>query len=1531
VLWFPFISALLAFAAFAIASAANAAPHPAMVLTAKWNGHALTVKGKLKQGSATSVDLYDGSGRLLGQAAVDAKHRFKLARTDLARPESLCTVQAEAGEATASVAVKGRPKVCAKTPSCQIISPLGSVHAAANTDVSFRGQAALNDPEAGPLKMEWDFGGGSMGQTVPGTTPTLYLRPTGTDAKVQFIRDNGRYRVRFMAWDKQQRFCEDSVEVVVGNPPDTDPGFGAALPAIQSMAQASQQSAPASGSQMQGKADDWVVLPYQDWTMQTASDAKTMPNITNPLGPPVTNINALVYQKARKPVIVDANTAALFYSSASNPVDPVGPDSINTTSQNWPVGAPLLQATVQKSDWFDSYVRPSDQADLLAPDYISFSYAGFLDGKLTTRPDEGFHNGTTVNTDHGRYMPGIDQPYQANVPQEFSGFDSQNNAFAARLLPVTDIDDAGRVNPNPLFRIEARNRNGTVTATDLAISSARDMRCRTCHLTGGIGSNPAYAKQGRGDPLVFHEPASDSLFDLEYSAIGNTAALHSNVGPYIDQMEMGNDGVFVLKNKQIHWDGPIGCANANSACHSSVMQTMPFGLPLPGAHHGGMLASTVHGIHADFFYSDEHKTDIARTSQLGVQDRGYGVPLGQDWSYWDPKTGSLPNTLFPVKDANGQVLPMEQNCLLCHGGLREQSYRDRMYTAGVTCYQCHGDVTAVTGGVSLAHPNPDGSGSHRPWIDAPDCGACHTGNANRGKSGTDGFYSAGVMKTAFDEADRSASPRQPDPANPDEIRFAVPVTSMKFGDTFPDPNGGPPRPVITKARLYRASKDVHGQVPCAACHGAAHGIWPMRDPNSNDNVTSLQLQGHTGPIAECQVCHTADSFAKSEDLDEGAKVVNALAGVLGGPHNMHPVYDPNWWKGSAEDDTPNTGSGRIKGGWHNDYAKKPGHTGEDQCAACHGNDHKGTRLSKTPVDREFVTAKGRKIKVAAGTPIGCDLCHSIEKSCTGSPAGGDCGHPSEKVASAPNRKPVITSASDTPAVFGDDYQHTVAATDPEGHPLTYSISQVEGATIDGNGVVRIPTAQIHGPHVHDRTYLTGVHNVVDPHVLDYYVTVSDDQGGQTTQLVRVIASCPQDLIYDMGGASCTGVTITSFISSTGLNPGDTFRYAVKAQQRSGQPLSYSLQGQPDGMTIDASGVVEWTPQAGQTGPASFTVIATGQRGAAQQRNTVTVCAPPLHWYGGCVDAVAITSKPFVNAVASGEAYHYRVIATDWNNLPLTFSLSGAPDGMTLSRIDDHSARIDWRAQSSSGNSTTVTYTVRAEDGQGGMAEQAEWISICVSPDIDYNGICQSPIQFPPQPQNMGAVGGDHFTYQAAATHLMGLPISYGLSSAPEGMTINPQTGQIDWVAVYNPDNPVVDITITATDNAVPPATAGQFFQLNVCEAGMRWDNGNCQGPVVIDPPPVLGVDAGAVFTYQVVARNTNGGPFTLSLMDAPDSMTIDANGVITYQAPTDLSNGDGFSYTVVATDGQGRQTMQGVNIVVCGLPTHWDNDAMSCQ
>ncbi|MEQ1530113.1 MAG: putative Ig domain-containing protein, partial [Methylococcales bacterium] len=1132
---------------------------------------------------------------------------------------------------------------------------------------------------------------------------------------------------------------------------------------------------------------------------------------------------------------------------------------------------------------------------------------------------------------------------------------------AAQMLPLTDIDDAGRVNPFPLFRIEAKDAgsNASTTATDIVVNAGRDLHCRECHLKGAIGANPDAPKSIRR-AIDYYEADGDSIFDQEYAAIRNITNLHQAGASCGDnlflQMQNGNANGHDTGNITAYSDGPTNCNS--SSCHTTAISRTPYKQSLrmtsDGQSMGSMgrpLSEDMHRYHGQLQYQDAGKKDVVRTDDARLKNRAKAFDPDQNW---DSKTSSMPNSLFPVKDANGKILPMEENCLKCHSGMREQCYRDRMYTAGVTCYQCHGDMLAVGNSFKKSRPGADGNSYRQPWLDEPDCASCHTGNANRGKTGANGFFSGGVMRTAFDEADRSATFRQADAFNPDQIRFAVPVTDMNIGDIFYTPTGGL-QPFTTKTPLFRVGKDNHGQVACGACHGAAHAIWPNRDPNANDNITALQLQGHSGPIAECSVCHSADSFAKFEDLDEGVKAADAKVGILGGPHNMHPVNDINWWKAAAGDSVDSTPTqpqrkGVIKGGWHNDYAKIAGRAGEDQCAACHGNDHLGTRLSKTPVDREFINEKGKKVKVKAGTPIGCNLCHTIAKSCTASPSGADCGKTSDRVAASTNLAPVITSTAPSQVLVGEDYRYELKANDPEGSQLSFQLVRNNLGVIDSSyldtltGVLRVPAEKI-----------AELSSYYDPayqaFLFDYQLLVRDNLGAQTAQSVKVALACPTGLIWDVGTYSCAKVAITSRSPVNGVTAEHEYGYQVIAKQSNGDPLTYSLSEQPEGMIINAdSGLIYWMPPAKPTDSVSFTITASNARGdSATQQVSLTACSAPMHWdesTGSCQGPVNIISTSSVYGVTAGNPYKYQVRANQQDNLPLTYSLTNAPAGMT---VDNKTGLINWLAQASV--TGPISFTIKASD-KAYTAQQEVSLTVCAAPELwDGGSACISPIQFTSTP-TWGVDVGQPYSYQVTATHAKGLPLTYSLADFPStsdqpmppkpaGMTIDPQSGLISWIAKIQPaeNGGYAYFAVIATDSN--GYSTPQTVQALICASGTNFSEalGYCRGDVrIASTQPVFGLDVGQTFTYQVTATDEKPAslPITYSLSGfSPESlaMTIEADtGLITWVAATELG-GQQISFTVTATDSQGQQEQQTSNLYVCAPPQHYIHspETQGCQ
>ncbi len=965
---------------------------------AQWSAkkHSLTITGKLSQAAqGAGVELYDVNGRLLGTPTLNNKGAFSLTLADEDLPVVPCGIRAASDNTETLKSVIGSPKSCLKAPTCSITTPLeDAAPLTVNQPAPFKAAVKSKDKGATIVSQEWDFASGAL-QTDP-------FRKSGPETTATFIRDNSTYRVRFVATDSKGRRCEDSVTVAVGTPP-TD------LPA-----KVSEQPAPKLGAELDGVKGDLVVLPAPEWSMQHLSDARVNPNLYSSFSPLDNTLRAYVYKKDLKPVLLSTDSISIQYSAASNPSDPVGASSINSTSQNWPLNSTFTEATIRKSDFWEPYsARPENEK---GAGYKSFPWMAIARwgsaSEPVPEPDQGYLQDKTIDfspttpLQPGSEMPGKANPYSVNTPKAMEAALSGKVGAAVRTLPVVDIDDKNRVNPFPLMRVQAIENGAVKATTDGVLTTGKDFKCRECHAKGGIAANPnaphtkdafwstAWVKwwiQKKPDVRTpapedildkpkFFDAASSNIEDQEHAAALNYTSLHDfydNMG-LLDSMLLG---MGLDDDNKTTVDSPVSCEQ----CHGSAMAFLMrdeawwqweqhnYTTPDFDADY----SPTMHRFHGMLQYkSATDHSDIKREAS-GRYERYTG-------------TGQNPLSLFPILDSEGKQLPMEDNCLKCHAGHREPLYRDRMYTAGVTCYDCHGDMLAVGQNAKKAQSRigADGNEYRVPWYDEPDCGSCHTGNSKDTEKTNSAYFSAGVMKRAFDDNDYTGVSRKVNLEDSDAARFAVrplfdlgvanPATGIKVGMTLYNPNSDEleqsERTMKVLAPVYREGKDSHGNVPCAACHGAAHEVWPNRDPNANDNVTALQLQGHTGTILECNVCHDKDSFKNEADLDGGAYSGDAIPGILGGPHNTHPINDPYWWNNSEGG----------KGGWHNEYAKKSGKNGEDQCAACHGADHKGTRLSKTPVERVFINAKAkgvkRKVVVPAGTPIGCNLCHSLEKS-----------------------------------------------------------------------------------------------------------------------------------------------------------------------------------------------------------------------------------------------------------------------------------------------------------------------------------------------------------------------------------------------------------------------------------------------------------------------------------------------------------------------------------------------------------------------
>jgi hypothetical protein len=174
----------------------------------------------------------------------------------------------------------------------------------------------------------------------------------------------------------------------------------------------------------------------------------------------------------------------------------------------------------------------------------------------------------------------------------------------------------------------------------------------------------------------------------------------------------------------------------------------------------------------------------------------------------------------------------------------------------------------------------------------------------------------------------------------------------------------------------------HGGLRCEACHGPTHAEYPSSE--ANDNLQSERLQGHRGVLAECSACHA--TVPNTQD---------------GGPHGLHPL-------GAA---------------WVQAHPSIAEDGGASRCRTCHGDDYRGTVLSRALGDRTIETDFGTKL-FFRGFQIGCFTCHQ-------GPGGGDAN---------PNRAPI---AADGHAVtrMASWVDIALEAHDPDGDALSLRIVQ----------------------------------------------------------------------------------------------------------------------------------------------------------------------------------------------------------------------------------------------------------------------------------------------------------------------------------------------------------------------------------------------------------------------------------------------------------------------------------------------------------
>jgi hypothetical protein len=546
----------------------------------------------------------------------------------------------------------------------------------------------------------------------------------------------------------------------------------------------------------------------------------------------------------------------------------------------------------------------------------------------------------TVNEHYG------DKPFFVNFPFGYVAADV--NWYEAAGIPFAAYDDYGRENAYPLVRVEAKQGTTTVGTVDTVLPISGEASCTNCHsdpadVQNSRTSEPTDTLNNAGLPVATSlddpDPTLPNDVSVEYAADINILRLHdlkhganyvdtSNNPTPCDITANGGDGdTNCLINKALVQGNAVVCQVCHYTPALDLAQVGPVAGP-PGTDANG-------------------RNQLAHSSNSNVMHSHHGG-LGN----------LFPPMPAPIQQANGTISNqaerlqvLEDTCYQCHPGTNVQCLRGAMFNGGMLCNDCHGDMEQVgndfSAGVSPQNPgafvlggdfyDPNDPQPRVPWANEPGCGSCHTGDVRDNLAGTagtiantrdiDGNVDNLRLRQAYVSGDAKATP-----IVPTNKRFAEPAVPASFNG-FANPGAGNPQ-------LYRVSTG-HGGVMCEGCHGATHAEFPNGNPDANDNVMANQLQGHTGPIVECDTCHT----------NINALGTDGSTASLQGPHGMHVV-----------------GNTQFADGEHRRNINR------NACRDCHGQNGEGSVLSRTAADRNLPDVGF----VPKGTPITCTMCHGNE-------------------------------------------------------------------------------------------------------------------------------------------------------------------------------------------------------------------------------------------------------------------------------------------------------------------------------------------------------------------------------------------------------------------------------------------------------------------------------------------------------------------------------------------------------------------------
>ncbi|WP_168189463.1 beta strand repeat-containing protein [Paludisphaera borealis] len=434
--------------------------------------------------------------------------------------------------------------------------------------------------------------------------------------------------------------------------------------------------------------------------------------------------------------------------------------------------------------------------------------------------------------------------------------------------------------------------------------------------------------------------------------------------------------------------------------------------------------------------------------------------------------------------------------------------------------------------------------------------------------------------------------------------------------------------------------------------------------------------------------------------------------------------------------------------------------------------------------------------------------------------------------------PVITTADNASFATGSPGTFTIIATASPDATITYTGALPTGLSFIDNGdgsasLVGTPAAG-----------QVGVYNLV----------------------VTAANGALPDAIQNFTLTVSPAITLTpSTLPAAAVD--SAYSQLLTASGGSGSGYVFSATGLPDGLSIDANGLITGTPTTTTGSPFSFDVEVTDN--ASTFTMSFTLAVNP---------ALAITPGTVPQA-ALGSLYNQQLTATGGSGVGYVFSASGLPAGLSI----DASGLITGTPTDNSASPYTVDVTVT--DDSGASTVQSYTLTVNLALAITPGTVPQAAL-------------GSAYSQQLTATGGSGVGYVFSASGLPAGLSID-AAGLITGTPTDNSASPyTVDVTVVDDQGA----SFTHQYSIVVNQA------------LAITPAAVPQAALGSVYSQQLTATGGSGVGYVFSASGLPAGLEIDAAGLITGTPTTNA--GSPYTVDVTVVDNNGASFTQQYSIVV---------------